>query len=99
MGKTLYILTASIDEGVTDLWSFWAESEMQIAEHIMADPWNYRDFMDRLRVNMRDVDNLAPADLLEYIHRSRVDGDSESGFEFHRIRANDIVTVAGGEQA
>lgn len=87
----ILLLTSSIDEGVMDWWAFQGENTYQAAQYIIRNAWEYQELFRDLRVYPDDIQS--PDKLLKRIEDSHVDGDSESGLQFHRITSKDIAIV------
>lgn len=88
----IYILTVSLDEGISAMWHFKAENTLSIAQFILQNPDTYADLLDYLPVGKK-VNELTPALLLRLIEASSIDGDSAYGFEIHKMDESEIVDV------
>ena len=92
MINKIFILTESIDEGITYMWHFQVASKYEMAQFIlknithydnmgMFDGISWQSGLSRWYRNKQ----LTPETLLEAIDNSSIDGDSESRFEIHEI--------------
>ncbi len=92
MTNKIFILTESIDEGITRMWHFQVPNKYEMAQFIIANITHYN--------NMGMFDGISwqsglyrwyrnrafsPETLLKAIDNSSIDGDSESRFEIHEI--------------
>ena len=91
MSDTMFILTESIDEGVMRMWHFRVVDHYEMAHMILdnlsqydADMFNGISWCSGL-ARWRRSENRTPQSLLNAIANSHIDGDSESGFQIHRI--------------
>ena len=87
----LIILTECIDEGVMNMWHFPPEEvtdKYQMAQYIIAnlDRYDGTDMFSWSNLwHWRRYDERTPESLLQAIHDSHVDGDSEAGFDIHEL--------------
>jgi hypothetical protein len=88
----IFILTVSLDEGVSDLWHFKAESELSVAQYIVNHQTIYAELLDYLPLGKK-THQLTAATLLRLIEDSSIDGDSAYGFQWFEMDATDIVDV------
>jgi len=107
----LFLITCVIDEGVYDS-SFIvveAESELEIAEHMLSDTSKWEWFLDRayphdwqqrqrkfvgsLMDYIRENPAMSPQELLELINITSVDGDSTSQLRIHPITVRSLLSV------
>lgn len=107
----LFLVTCVIDEGVYDS-SFIvveAESELEIAEHMLSDTSKWEWFLDRayphdwqqrqrkfagsLMDCIRSNPAMSPQELLELINITSVDGDSTSQLRIHQITVQSLPEV------
>ena len=105
----LYLITSLIDEGIYES-SFRvveAESELEIAEYILAHPAPWQWFLERSYP--RDWQNprfsvgslwdcvqdpqMTPGKLLELIKMTSVDGDSTAQLAIHKITVNKLSEI------
>lgn len=92
MTNTMFILTESIDEGVTRMWHFQVTSKYEMAQFINTHLSQY-DGMGMFNgiswrsglARWRNSEHRTPETLLKAIDNSSIDGDSESRFEIHQI--------------
>jgi hypothetical protein len=91
--KVLFIYTASIDEGILHWQAFRAENEEQIAQYLLSRAWKQPHLLRDLRLDVRDLDRLTPADVLRQIQNSYVDGDSRIGFRLFRVEPKDVIEL------
>ena len=91
MSDTMFMLTESIDEGVMRMWHFQVADQYEMAQMILdnlsrydADMFNGISWLSGL-AHWRRSENRAPQSLLNAIANSHIDGDSESGFQIHRL--------------
>lgn len=92
MTNKIFILTESIDEGVTRMWHFQVANQYEMAKMIIANLAHY-DQMDLFEgiswqsglYQWRNGAPLTPETLLKAIKQSHVDGDSESRFQIHAL--------------
>jgi hypothetical protein len=96
MNQNLFILTASIDEGVMDLWTFKAANKYQVLQYIIQNAWDYIKLFDKMRLFPDDV--KTPEQLLKIIDKSHVDGDSDYGFELHQVSEDEICVIKNGSE-
>jgi hypothetical protein len=89
----LFLLTASIDEGVMYWLAFRASDELQVARHLLKHYWKHRRLFDDLRIDRENYERLTPDGLLKAIRSSHVDGDSRFGIRLHRVEDKNIVVV------
>jgi hypothetical protein len=102
MTDTMFILSESIDEGITRMWHFQVTDKYEMAQFIIAHIGRY-DSMGMFNgiswqsglARWRKSGQLTPETLLKAIGNSSIDGDSESRFE---IRTIDL-SHNGGEGA
>jgi len=94
MNQNLFILTASIDEGVMELWTFKAANKYQVLQYIVQNAWDYIKLFDKMRLFPDDV--TTPEQLLKIIDNSHVDGDSDYGFELHQVSEDEICVIKNG---
>ncbi|MBN3893853.1 MAG: hypothetical protein HWQ41_00655 [Nostoc sp. NOS(2021)] len=107
----LFLITCVIDEGVYDS-SFIvveAESELEIAEHMLSDTSIWEWFLDRayphdwqqrqrkfagsLMDCIRSNPAMSPQELLDLINITSVDGDSTSQLRIHPITVRPLTEV------
>ena len=92
MTNTMFILTESIDEGITRMWHFQVTNKYELAQFIIANIGRY-DSMGMFKgiswrsglAQWRRSEQLTPETLLKAIDNSSIDGDSKSRFEIHTI--------------
>lgn len=92
MTNALFILTESIDEGITRMWHFQVTGKHEMAQLIIAQIGRYdkMGMFDGISwqsglAHWRQSGQLTPETLLKAIDNSSIDGDSESRFEIHAI--------------
>ncbi|MEO0043629.1 MAG: hypothetical protein RL329_3077 [Bacteroidota bacterium] len=88
----IFILTVSLDEGVSDLWHFKAESELSVAQYIVNHQTIYAELLDYLPLGKK-TEQLTAATLLRLIDESSIDGDSAYGFQWFEMQTKDITKV------
>jgi hypothetical protein len=88
----IFILTVSLDEGVSDLWHFKAENELSIAQYIVDHATIYAELLDYLPIGKK-TNQLTAATLLRLIEDSSIDGDSAYGFQWFEMDTTDMVEV------
>jgi len=92
MTNTMFILTESIDEGITRMWHFQVTNKYEMAQFISTHIGRY-DSMGMFNgiswqsglAQWRKSEQRTPETLLKAIDNSSIDGDSESRFEIHTI--------------
>ena len=109
----IFILTESIDEGITRMWHFQVTSKYEMAKFIIANLSHY-DNIDMFTGiswqsglhSWRKSEQFTPETLLKAINNSSIDGDSESRFEIHEIdlsqnggKADDVTWTSEAEIA
>ncbi|GEM_PF-1880682 len=113
MTDKIFILTESIDEGITRLWHFQVTDKYEMAEFILANLARYDDMgmFDGISwqsglFRWRRGEQITPDTLLRAIDQSSIDGDSESRFEIHEIdlsqnggKADDVTWTSEAEIA
>ena len=96
MAKKIYLLVACTDEGIVKMWQFKARNERDVAAYICRYAWPYFEIFDRLGLVSyydRSWETMEPEVFLEFVRRSRIDGDSTWGFEFYEIDPDAVEDV------
>lgn len=101
MTSKIFILTESIDEGITRMWHFQVANKVEMTKLIIAQLAHYDEtgmfqgisWQSGLH-HWRASTQLTPVTLLKAIERSFIDGDSESRFQIHAITLSQNGKVA-----
>lgn len=92
MNTKIFIITASLDDGMPDMWHFRASDQLSVAQYILSNPDRFEDFFEQLGVDSKH-NLLTPHSLLHFIENAYVDGDSAYGFEINEINESEIMDV------
>lgn len=89
-GNKLFILSESVDAGITNLWYFRVDSKYEMALYIINHLHRFDEMFNGISWYSglgawRRSETKTPLNLLLAINDSHIDGDSESGFQIFEI--------------